>query len=46
MKLKITVIPFLIGSYLAGFFIGNYDFSLAATVILIILGLTKQVKWI
>jgi len=44
--MKITVIPFLIGSYGVSYFIDNYDFSISATVLLIMLALLKQVDWI
>ena len=41
--MKVKAIPFLIGCYGYGFFTGNYDFGIAASVVFFILVITKQV---
>jgi len=44
--MKITVIPFLIGAYVAGYFLDNYEFANGAAATIIVLAITKNIDWI
>ena len=46
-KFKIKAVPFLLGAYGFSYFTGTpYDFAVAATALLFLLVITKQVKLI
>jgi len=42
--MKITAIPFLIGSTTVSFFTEKWEFTVSAVVVLTILVITKQIK--
>lgn len=42
--MKLTALPFLLGSYTGGYFIEDYSFAVATTIIMFFLILTKQIK--
>ena len=41
--MKVQAVPFLVGCYGYGFFVGSYDFGIAASVVFFVLVMTGQV---
>lgn len=42
--MKLTAIPFLTGAWGCGYFLDSFEFAIAATIISVILLLTKQME--
>ena len=42
--MKVTAIPFILGSFAGGAICDNYGFAISATIVMGILVVTKQIK--
>lgn len=43
---KVTALPWLIGATIAGFMVDDFSFLVASVIIIGVLLMTKQVKWL